>query len=138
MLARFITPLSKGVIEPDSNAGKEIGFTSDLFEGYLWLDRQYICISFIESKKPRQGNFSQLCKNILRLGYGIKVPTPFQLMECICVVHGFKKTEEWFKEANAFTDVYTLPPNSKWQKLEKNEAIRRLREAFAEAREELK
>jgi hypothetical protein len=74
---------------------KEIGFTDDKFEGWLYLDGKYIYISFIISKSPNKHNFSKLLDKITSKGYGIKVPTPFTLMRKICQEKGFKQTVEY-------------------------------------------
>ncbi len=47
-------------IDPDSPFGKEIGFTSNLFDGWLWREGRTIYISFIESKQESRGNFRKL------------------------------------------------------------------------------
>jgi len=97
-------------IELDSSFGKKLGFTSDKFEGYLWLEGDYVMISLIISKLPGQGNLLKLFDRILSLGYGIKVPVPSVKMSMILVTHNFKKGigigedgdpyEEWTKEVS--------------------------------------
>ncbi len=79
-------------IELDSVFAKELGFTSDKFDGYLWKNGEYITISFIVSKQEGKGNLSRLFKTINEKGYKIEVPTPFANMELILICHGFKKT----------------------------------------------
>lgn len=83
-----------GVIELDSEFGKEIGFTSDKFQGYLWKAGGYVYISAIKSIHPEQGNLSALFACIEEKGFGIKVPAPFPKMEAILNQKGFKKTIE--------------------------------------------
>jgi len=90
--------LKDGIILPDSEFGKKIGFTSDKFRGYLWKRGDSIYVSMIISKKPCRGNFSRLIENILRLGYKVKVPTPIGIMPLILAKKGFKKTYEYYKE----------------------------------------
>jgi len=87
-----------GVIELDSEFGKELGFTSDKFDGRLWKKDSYIHICFIMSKHQGKGNLSKLFDKILSLGYGIKVPTPLAKMKVILLTHGFKPTVEFSKE----------------------------------------
>jgi len=94
----FSSPITEDSfpIELDSDWGQKLGFTSDKFSGYLWKDRSYIVISFIESINPGQGNLSALFDEIQKLGYGIKVPTPFVRMKAIIEKKGFTQTEEPF------------------------------------------
>jgi len=84
-----------GIIELDSKFGKQLGFTSDKFDGWLWKKGNYIYISFIESLQPGKGNLSKLFSNILKAGYGIKVPTPLGSMEAIVRKKGFRQIYEW-------------------------------------------
>ena len=110
--------MKDGIIELDTKAGKELGFTSDKFidgnrsqiGSYLWKKEGYIFISFIQSKEKRKGHLSKLFDTILSKGYGIKVPTPSTLMEGILRKKGFERTKEhseqhgnievWVKEKN--------------------------------------
>ena len=94
--------MKDGIIELDSEAGKELGFTSDKFidgsrsqiGSYLWKKEGYIFISFIQSKENRKSHLSKLFDAILSKGYGIKVPIPSALMEAILRKKGFERTEE--------------------------------------------
>jgi len=100
-----------GLVEIDTLFAKELGFTSDKFasQSWLWLKDGYIYISMIESKNPGHGDFSELVNKILEKGYGVKVPTPFSMMQAILSRKGFKKAMEqdqdlgavevWIKEA---------------------------------------
>lgn len=100
--------MKEGIIELDSDFAKEIGFTSDKFQGYLWKVEDYIYISFIKSINREQGNLSSLFSTIQEKGFGIKVPTPFPLMESICKQKGFTKTFEHHKQFNEEVDVWIL------------------------------
>lgn len=86
----------EGIIEPDTEFAKEIGFTSDKFVGisYLWKIKEYVYISCIKSINPGQGNLTSHFNAIQQKGFSIKVPSPFPLMESICKQKGFKKTLE--------------------------------------------
>ena len=86
--------MKEGVIELDSEFAKEIGFTSDKFQGYLWKAGDYISISAIKSIHPEQGNLSALFACIEEKGFSIKVPTPLPKMEAILNQKGFKRTIE--------------------------------------------
>jgi hypothetical protein len=86
----------QGKIALDSEFGKQLGFTSDKFDGWLWKRGNYIYISFIVSKKEGCGNLSRLFRQIEKAGFGIKVPTPFAKMASIVKKHGFEETAEAF------------------------------------------
>lgn len=99
--------MQDGIIELDTDRGKQLGFTSDKFDGWLWLKEDYVCISFIVSLQPNRGNLSKLFNIIQQLGYGIKVPTPFARMKAILISHGFTQTIE---------DDPNLGPVEVWKK----------------------
>lgn len=100
-------------IDVDSEWGNKLGFTSDKFMGYLFHVGDYITISFIASKIPGQGNLSKLFDRIQELGLGIRVPTPFPLMEYIVKKKQFKMTRAPFAPEHGIhelIDVWTLEP----------------------------
>jgi len=99
------------MINLDSELGKQFGFTSDKFDGYLWKTGNYIYISFIESKVKSKGNFSKLLEEIRKAGFGIKVLTPMGKMQFILAHKGFKPTTEFFPEAREDVDVWVLEAN---------------------------
>ena len=82
--------LPDGQIDPDSEAGKLIGFTSDKFEGWLWKSGDRVMISMIISLQPNKGNLSALFKAIEAQGLRVAVPTPFVHLEAIIKSKGFK------------------------------------------------
>lgn len=79
-----------GIIELDSEFGKQIGFTSDKFDGYLWREDGRVYISFIISRCPGQGNLSKLFAAIEERGLRVAVPTPLPLMQQILEAKGFE------------------------------------------------
>jgi len=83
--------MKNGIITLDSKRGKLLGFTSNLFEGYLWKKDDTIIISFIVSKQEGQGNLSKLFNNILKKGYKVNVPTPMGKMLQIVRAKNFKQ-----------------------------------------------
>lgn len=103
-----------GIIELNSKIGKQLEFTADKYSGFLWKRDKYIYISVIECNHKRQGDLNRLFDNILKAGYGIKVPSPLGLMELILQKKGFIKTYEsvidsgdcevWVKEADNGTN----------------------------------
>jgi hypothetical protein len=78
------------IIELDSRAGKLLGFTSDLFDGYLWKTRDIIYISAIISRSPKNGHLKHLFSKIEALGYAIQVPNPLPTMIPVLKHLGFK------------------------------------------------
>lgn len=87
--------MKDGIIELDSDSGKQLGFTSNRFYGYLWKLDGYIWISAIGSLQEGEGHLSKLFQKIEKMGYGIKVPTPFAKMKAILREKGLHKTKEW-------------------------------------------
>ncbi len=83
--------MENGIIILDSDRGKEFGFTSDKFNGWLWKAGNEISISFIESREQGKGNLKTLFDKIIEMGFTICVPTPFARMEMICKKYGMKK-----------------------------------------------
>ena len=94
--------MEDGQINPDSENGKIFGFTSELFEGYLWKKKNDIYISLIISKQEGKGNLKKLFNNILGQGFNVKVPTPFPRMQNIVSKLGFIKT---FEQEKDFGDI---------------------------------
>ena len=95
-----------GIIKLDTPFAKKIGFTSDKFDGYLWLDNNRIMISFITSLQVDKGNFSKLLNNIWNMGFKVAVPTPSAKMRVILITKGFQRKDEWFEEAGAMCEVW--------------------------------
>lgn len=98
--------MKDGIIHLDTDRGKQFGFTSDKFYGWLWKRGNYIIISFIESLYEGQGNLSALFNNILGKNYGIKVPTPFARMEKILKLKGFRQTYEYSKTFGESVEIW--------------------------------
>lgn len=97
-----------GIIDLDTDFAKQIGFTSDKFDGYLWREDKYIMISLIISKHKGSGHLSELFKKIHSLNYGIKVPTPMPKMEAILQKYGFHKTCEYDGFNKCDVEVWVL------------------------------
>ena len=58
-----------GIINLDTERGRELGFTRDRYGGYLWKTGDSIIISFIESKQ--RGNFRELVRRIHEHGWTV-------------------------------------------------------------------
>lgn len=71
---------SEGIINIDSDLGKQLGFTSDRFfpDSYLWREGNTIIISLIIAKE--KGMFRQLIKAIQENGFDFEIPTPSNRM----------------------------------------------------------
>lgn len=78
-----------GIIELDSERGKELGFTRDKFDGYLWKVGESVVISFIASRK--RGNFRNLVSAIHSKGWSVEVPTPLGRMRQIVGKNGYTR-----------------------------------------------
>lgn len=94
----------------DSDFGKEIGFTSDKFEGWMWRKGEEIYISFIKSIEPNKGNLKSLINKILKRGFTVKVPTPMGLMALLVIKWGFKRTTEFWDETGEDGEVWVKKP----------------------------
>ena len=96
-----------GIIELDSEFGKEIGFTSDKFKAsWLWKKGNRIIISMIWAKKEREGYFTELIKNIKDKGYEVAIPTPIGLMEILVRKWGFKRIMEYSEDFKDYVEVW--------------------------------
>ncbi len=111
---------SDGYILPDTPWGKEFGFTSDKFEGYLWKQGHWIIISQIKSLDPGRGNFKRLVRSIKDFVFDVAVPTPLAQMEAVLtkwgwqqhwVALGFNKGDPRFMSIELWTEPgkKTLP-----------------------------
>lgn len=94
-----------GFVTPDDEFGKQIGFTSDKFDGWLFRNEDRVMISFIESLRPGSGNLSALFKAIEDFGLRVAVPTPFGKMRSILARKGFAPHMEHDVEMGA-VDVW--------------------------------
>jgi len=98
--------MREGIIELDSREGKELGFTSDKFNGYLWVKDDDIYVTVITSLHPNRGNFRKLLDTIERRGYNIKVPTPSNRMTKILRIRGFTKQPEYNEQFEEMVEVW--------------------------------
>jgi hypothetical protein len=103
--------MEDGIIEPAPDS--EFGYTADLYDGYLWKMGNSICICFIISKFPNQGNFKKLVENILDQGFIVKITTPLGRMKDIVIKNGYKKTMEFASEFDEYVDVWIKFPPTK-------------------------
>jgi len=100
----------EGAIFPDSEKGKELGFTKELFDGYLWHipGSDHVIISLIVSNKPKQGNCKRLIEKLLDT-YGIvKIPSPSGPMQQLCTKFNCTWSREHDKELDLSCDTITI------------------------------
>ncbi len=97
--------MKDGLIKVDSEAGKEIGFLSSKFDGYLWKKDNAIIISLIFSKA--RGNFKALVENIRQAGYRVDVPTPMGRMYDILLKNGYVHRIE-YDDIMGPVDIWSL------------------------------
>ncbi len=105
----MISDFPDGIIEVDSPLGKELGFTSQRFVkdfSYLFKEKGFIYVSNIMAVHPRTGCFRELCLNIEKQGFGIKVPTPFARMRDILRKNGYTETKEWSEEVGENCEIW--------------------------------
>lgn len=99
--------MKDGMIELDSSLGKELGFVSSKFDGYLWKKDNAIIISFIISKK--KGNFKKLVEKILSTGHRVDIPTPLGKMQEIVQKNKYKHRIEYIDDMGP-CHVWSLEP----------------------------
>ena len=100
----------EGMIKLDSPIGVELGFTSDVFSGYLWKRKDQIIISFIESVQEGKGHLSRLFSSIWSAGYCVAVPTPMARMEAIVRQKEFEQTFVYSKDFDEHVEVWVKEP----------------------------
>ncbi len=68
-----------------------INFTKDRFtdDSYLWRNGEEVWISFIVSKEPGKGHFSELVEALEANGLNVLIPTPLGKMSAILAHWGF-------------------------------------------------
>lgn len=101
--------MTDGLIDLDTDRAERFGFTSDLYDGYLWKTGSHIIISVISCHHKGRGHLSRLFDRIQGEGFGITVPTPFPHMQAILEAKGFKHSEEWDEDIGCPVDLWRLP-----------------------------
>lgn len=103
---QWMAAMSDGIVNLDTDFARLIGFTSDIFDGYLWRDGDRVVISFIASKQPGRGHFSALMKSIKDQGLRVAVPTPFPQMVKILTAKGFVPHDVYDEEMETVVEVW--------------------------------
>jgi hypothetical protein len=86
-------------IESGTADGDALGFTGDLFSG--WLEREggnRICLHYIISRHRSKGNTQALIRSWLDRGYDVRVVMPRPIMQHILQKFGFVRTLEYFPD----------------------------------------
>jgi len=104
------TNSNAGIIEMDSDRGRQLGFTSERFShgSYLWDSPGRVTVSFVASRA--RGNFMSLVGAILAEGKEVAVPTPLPAMERIVRQNGYVQTFEHEPEMGEQVEVWILKP----------------------------
>ena len=86
-------------IETGTTDGDALGFTGDLFSG--WLEREggnRICLHYIISRHRGRGNTQALIRGWLDRGYDVRVVMPRPIMQHILQKFGFVRSLEYFPD----------------------------------------
>jgi hypothetical protein len=94
----------------DSEIGKQIGFTSDIFNKQSFLffhnNELWLSVIVIHPEQRGKGNFSKFLENCQKHYPVIVVPTPLFSMEEIVKKKGFIPTQIYCEEAQEDIDVW--------------------------------
>ena len=96
-------------IETGTPEGDSLGFTDDLFSGWLEIDERMkrLYLHYVISKKKNQGNTQNLLVSWLEAGYEVRVVMPREIMRHILMkprlqeLGGFYYTHEFFPKQYA-------------------------------------
>jgi hypothetical protein len=98
-------------IETGTTEGDELGFSEDLFSG--WLERESgnrLYLHYIISRRRDEGNTQVLIHSWLERGYDVRVVMPRPIMQHILRKFGFIPVLEYFPDQYADpVDVWYRP-----------------------------
>jgi hypothetical protein len=98
-------------IETGTKDGDALGFTGDLFSG--WLERESgnrLYLHYIISRQRNMGNVQALIRGWLDRGYDVRVVMPRPVMQHIVKKFGFVPSWEYFPDQyEDKVDVWCLP-----------------------------
>ena len=85
-------------IETGTPEGDRLGFTEDLFSGWLEYnpENNIIYLHYIISRKKNEGNTTALIRRWLNMGYDVRVVMPRPIMQHILKKFRFVKSFEMF------------------------------------------
>ena len=82
------------LIEPSYSS--LIGWTPDKFTGYIAVDGKTVWIKVIQSKKKNMGYLRRFFESLVAKGYTVKVVSPMETMEKICIHYKMIPSVELF------------------------------------------
>jgi hypothetical protein len=109
-------------IETGTTEGDALGFTEDLFSGWLELETgSRLYLHYIISRSRDEGNTQALIRHWLDLGYDVRVVMPRPIMQHILKKFGFlplheflpdqygEKVEVWYRPlSNAIMRIHPM------------------------------
>ena len=82
-------------IETGTHSGDELGFTEDLFSGWLELyEDSRVYLHYIISRHKNENNTQKLLESWIHRGYDVRVVLPRPIMQHILAKYGFEKSSE--------------------------------------------
>ena len=106
-------------IETGTLSGDELGFTEDLFSGWLELyEDSRVYLHYIISRHKNEHNTQKLLESWIHRGYDVRVVLPRPIMQHILVKYGFEKSleslpdhyeeqvEVWRKSTNFYSLIH--------------------------------
>ncbi|MGB7788236.1 hypothetical protein [Methanoregula sp.] len=85
-------------IETGTPDGDALGFTEDLFSGWLKREENRLCLHYIISRVKTEGNVQRLIRRWLDEGYQVSVVMPRPIMQHILKKFQFTPSIEYFPE----------------------------------------
>jgi hypothetical protein len=86
-------------IETGTSEGDALGFTGDLFSGWLELyNDSRLYLHYIISRHRGEGNVRNLIRDWLDCGYDVRVVMPRPIMQHIVKKFGFVPSREYFPD----------------------------------------
>jgi hypothetical protein len=85
-------------IETGTPEGDALGFSEDLFSGWLEREEHRLCLHYIISRDKNEGNVQQLIRRWLDEGYHVSVVMPRPIMQHILKKFRFMPSVEYFPD----------------------------------------
>jgi len=85
-------------IETGTPEGDALGFSEDLFSGWLVLEENRLCLHYIISRVKNEGNIQHLIRRWLDNGYHVSVVMPRPIMQHILKKFQFVPSFEFFPQ----------------------------------------
>jgi hypothetical protein len=85
-------------IETGTPDGDALGFTEDLFSGWLMREENRLCLHYIISRVKTEGNVQRLIRRWLDEGYHVSVVMPRPIMQHILKKFQFAPSLEYFPD----------------------------------------